>query len=593
MIFIILTLGIEKGIVIIMNTKKYRRVIINIIISFLFVIGLRYMSNTINNFNVVDSVLLVILFYILEKKKIMPIKLDIIYSIICTIIFVIGKEIYLLHNINNIFDYPLSYICKILGVFIIFTVFFIIFRTMIQSTKLKYDDTWTISKKTLILMIVSFIIMYSICYISYFPGLWSYDISVQHKMAIGEFYLANNNPVIHTMLWKFFVILGQKLGNDNFSVIFYTIFQIIVVITTYVYFIIWTNKHKWNKKYIMLIYLYLLLNPLFQLFSIEITKDVIFSCCLLFLSMGLSDLYNSHKKIDMFLVIIFGTLACLLRNNMIYVIIVCNIFFIFITKDKKILLSLTIIILVDLTTTNIIYDKLGIYPVSKGEMLSVPLIQMSKVLNEDNIYTKYEINKLKTFSKDIYKFNPRFADYVKLYFDTDYYSSNKKEFWKLYLKGFKHNPYSYLCSFLDLNIPYWYANSIPIDDYSQRAYIEEGLYNKKLNNNIPNIFKFTKKIYHSFASTNSKFMNLPIISFYFSLSFPFYMLILSSYCFFLRKQNRINLCIVIVYFLLFCTYLLGPVSNFRYIYPFYVAIPMYFGINIMESNNNKENDENK
>lgn len=565
--------------------KKFSENIINIVSSILFVIGLKYMVNVTSDFNIIYVIVFIIMLYILSNKKLVPLNLDIIYSIICTIIFVIGKEIYLFHNISNIWNYMLSYIGNILGVFIIFIIFFNFLRNIIKNYNFKSDNDYVISKKKLFIMIILFIIVYGICYLSYFPGLWSYDISVQHKMAIGEFYLANNNPVIHTMLWKFFVIVGQKLGNDVYSVILYTIFQIIIVIATYIYFVTWTNKNKWNKKIVILIYLYLLFNPLFQVFSLEITKDVLFSCFLLLFCLGIIDLFNTNRNIEMFKIIIFGVLICLLRNNMIYVIIACFIVFTFILRNKKLIISFLSIIIIALTTTNIIYDMLNIYPVGKGEMLSVPLIQISKILNEDNIYTKKEINVLKKVSQDIYEFNPRFADYVKLYFDTDYYEKHKKEFWILYLKGLKYNPYSYFCSFLDLNVPYWYANSTPIDEYSKRIYIEEKLYNEKINNKMPKIFKHINKIYHSFSSTSSKFMSLPIVSFYFSLSFPFWMLILSSYLFFLRKQNRINICITIIYFLLFCTYLLGPVSNFRYIYPFYVAIPLYLGINIKVSEN--------
>ena len=70
-------------------------------------------------------------------------------------------------------------------------------------------------------------------------------------------------------------------------------------------------------------------------------------------------------------------------------------------------------------------------------------------------------------------------------------------------------------------------------------------------------------------------MQLPGIRYFYSLAFPFMSLVV---CVYLIIKNRRADCVLAFTALigLFLTFLLGPVSNFRYIYIYYVALPLYF-----------------
>jgi len=70
-------------------------------------------------------------------------------------------------------------------------------------------------------------------------------------------------------------------------------------------------------------------------------------------------------------------------------------------------------------------------------------------------------------------------------------------------------------------------------------------------------------------------MRIPVCYLYFSLSFPALSLSVGAYLAILnRRKAALYLYLILGLFL--ATYLLGPVSNFRYIYVFYLAFPVYF-----------------
>ena len=171
-------------------------------------------------------------------------------------------------------------------------------------------------------------------------------------------------------------------------------------------------------------------------------------------------------------------------------------------------------------------------------------------------------------------YNPRFTDVVKNGFEDENYTERTKAFWKLWLEIGARVPMHYIDAFLTLNIPLWYPLAEPIDPYANREYIETKMlekdeYHVEWMGVLPGLHEYYERI----AEYRNPGMNLFFLRPLFSLGFPFVSMYLGIYLI-CRDRKKEYFWIYMIYVGVFLTYLLGPVSNFRYIYPFCVAAPL-------------------
>ena len=419
--------------------------------------------------------------------------------------------------------------------------------------------------------------------------MFDYDITTQISMPLSNFH-----PIVHTAIWWIFSYVEKYTNIKDIGVVLYTLFQLAVVIGTYCYFINWEIKNKFNKKYIIGTFLYYALNPILLVFSLCTTKDVIFGMFILLFLTSTYDIYHDNNKTNKIKYILFGIGCCLFRNNMIYVFIIfLLLLLLFFRKIKINIITLNIVIAVYIFN-NIICPAVGVQKGLMQEMMSIPLSQMSYVYLYEDTYSYKEKQLINEYVPGILKYNPRFADGVKHNFNEIKFKKNKSEFIKLYLKGFINHPLRYLYVFLDMNIVYWYPNASSIDPYSNRVYIEDYTYNwniKGKSQKEVSPLKNTYNFMHSFAAYDNSIEKAPIIGNYFLLSFSFWFMLLYSYIYLLDSKDKSKLITLIIIVLLFLTYLLGPVSNFRYVYPYYLAFPLYIGILLF--NKKKEGNKNE
>ena len=72
-------------------------------------------------------------------------------------------------------------------------------------------------------------------------------------------------------------------------------------------------------------------------------------------------------------------------------------------------------------------------------------------------------------------------------------------------------------------------------------------------------------------------MKIPVLCYFYSLAFPFVSMVVCLYLM-IRYKRKEGIVVFTVLIGLFLTFILGPVSNFRYIYGYYLAFPLYFCI---------------
>lgn len=235
-----------------------------------------------------------------------------------------------------------------------------------------------------------------------------------------------------------------------------------------------------------------------------------------------------------------------------------------------------------------LYTAVGIQEGDVREMLSVPMQQIAYVVacHEDSLTEEIKegIEKYLPVEELSQLYNPRFADPVKNRFCSENFQENKGGFLKLWLKLFWDYPKEYIEAFLNLNLPYWYADACTLDSYSNRAYIERDLpenyevggYVFVRDSKIPGLYS----VYQ--ALTNyATYQKLPLISNFFSISTPLWLMLFGVVFLKIQRKRTAAICFLPPMFV-WLTYLLGPVSNLRYMFPIIVLYPL-FGAVILQS----------
>ena len=226
---------------------------------------------------------------------------DYIFSFIGTSIFYTGNLIFYNHKFN-ILLFILYYLLVLIILLVIKNIYL-----CIRKHKIKEKKNFT--KKQITLMMIPLIIVYLICYLGYFPGTFSYDINSVNNMVVQNIVLSNTNPIIYTLLWEFCFKLELLTNITNFRIIIYTIIQLTFIMITNYYLLKWLIKNSYNRTIIILVYLYLLLNPVLHITSIITSKDIIFSYLFLLLMISFININQSFNKKNTLILFILGLLC--------------------------------------------------------------------------------------------------------------------------------------------------------------------------------------------------------------------------------------------------------------------------------------------
>ena len=561
------------------------------LISILFSISIYYLFNKSNIISLLSILFGFISFEIIKKYKFK--KLPYIFSFIGVFIYLLGYSLYYHMSIGYFFK-DINHIMILLCSFISLTIImgnylFYIFETIKKTNifdrengKFKFIPVW-----------LSILVVWLPAYIAYYPGIYAYDIRMQYIELHNV--LTKYHPPLHTFIWGFCEFIGKLIHIRALTV--YSTLQMILISLVTTYIIKFIHDLKVKRPIKIISYIFLVVNPLMPIFSLITAKDVYFAMCFTMVITLLYDFTNneeeflntSKKYIQLY---IFIVLSCLFRNNAVYAFIVLIPVLLIVYRKylKRMIIVFVLPLIVFYIINNPFYHALGILDGNKREMLSVPLQQISYVVkyHNDEIsgFTKNNLKKYIT-EDDIKKyFNIRFADPIKNCFSTHNYYLDKKSFYSIWFNLFKRYPKDYVNVFLELNIPYWFVDADSIDKYAGRPYLEDGAFidNEPQRYEIlPGSLSFVKmppckwekayNFYHNFASY--KYVSkMPIVKTLLSLSFPFVLMVFTSFSLIYKRLYN-KLLVVLLPFMYLMTFLLGPVSNLRYIYPFMMIYPIF------------------
>jgi len=425
------------------------------------------------------------------------------------------------------------------------------------------------------------------CYLAYYPGIMQYDSLEQIEMAFYGFRAyTTHHPPLHTMILQFCVWIGDVTGMEIIMV--YSVIQMILMSAVMAGFMMYIVKRLSNTKVVLItLAVYYVLNPIIAIFSFEMTKDSYFLMAFLLFTMALDHYirhpedYRAHPvKCVLFALTIL--LSMLFRNNAYYVILVLFPLLLIFWGKRRGRLVLAIIFVAAIGACQVItgpvYDSLGIWGNGIHEMTAVPMQQIALTYVEEKDHldeeTVEEIGRFLDVEQIEGAYNPRFYDPIRDIVDQEVLDENRGDFFALWWKIARQYPGTYTRAFAMLNLPYWYPDAKTPDEYSKAAYIEDGItYNEfylfERESKIPWLLEFYQNI-----ANYSLLGGIPVINVITSVSLPIWFLLAMLAILLSRRMYR-DMLTVLPSVLLWGTYILGPVSNFRYILPIFALYPFY------------------
>lgn len=418
--------------------------------------------------------------------------------------------------------------------------------------------------------------------LSIVPGVFSYDAYAEWE-AVRMGMITSHHPVIHVLLVGGLLEGFYKLtGSYNVGICIYTLLQMFLMANALALTIAYMKKKGIGRLGRILTLLFYGLSPVFQLFSICTTKDVLFTACqLLFMVFvlrftGEKDHFFTEKKMQVgFVLTAFGTM--ILRNNGLYIVLVMLVILAFFSKKywKRYGMLVAITLLLYGCYVGPLYSLLSVTPGGIEEMLSVPVQQMARVYHYD--YDSLDARDLELLyrvlpRKNLDAYKPTVSDPVKSGFNREEFYDNRKEFFELWVRWGLEHPLTYINSFLVNTVDFWYPGAVIDgykDPYGKSSYFDyrvaEPGQEKVL---LQGLHNYYEKLSWDKAAQQKPMAFLALSPGWYLLMF----LVMFMYMWCYRKSKL--LLPMLIPLLTIGTVLLGPMALVRYVLIFFYGYPL-------------------
>lgn len=417
-----------------------------------------------------------------------------------------------------------------------------------------------------------------------FPGSFTYDSGYQVHQYAGIPY-DTYHPLLHTLLIHFAISFYDRLNSMELCGALYSVIQMTLVSFCFSQLCASVSRSV-SRRAARLTMLFFGLYPAHMAFASNCTKDVLFSAFLaLFFALCVEELACGLTRRRHVLQVICGMLACLLRNNMIYAMIAWAVLLLLKSKAcRRVAPYAMLSIVLALAGNEGLKAATHAQPGRMVEMFSVPIQQLARArleapecFDEEQLTLIDAVFCTEDFPSGVHRFyDPTISDPVKNRVNAEVVTDNLPELARLWICVGLRCPKLYLEAFLNLTLPSLY----PYREYKvNQPYIELGG-DVALTSPFglepmtrPRRFAAIREwLSAHIFSTGAD--DVPVIRWLFNTGAIFWLLLLlvlyDVYC---GQWSRVLLCMLPV--LLWGTYLLGPVMQGRYLYPFICMLPLF------------------
>lgn len=427
----------------------------------------------------------------------------------------------------------------------------------------------------------------SVTFLAVYPGIYSYDASVQVLQFFGDEPVTTHHPVLHTLFLCGSLKAGQVLFSSfQAGMAIYSVVQAALLNAVFSYVLWRMLRERRSMLLVIFSFLFLIVNPYIQIFLFVTTKDVLFGAAFLMMFLFAVDLFRDaaaffHSRWLQLRFLLMALLLCFLRNQGIYVLLFFGVitlgylFFVYRSGAVRWLLILAASAGCYFVVTGPVFASLGVESGDSREMLSVPMQQLARAYHEvPEQLTEGEQSYIRELIPEDYleMYVPVNADPVKSGFQTEVMKKDPIKFFKTWLTIGLKTPLVYADSFFMGNWGYWYPeetqywiNYIIFDG----AFMEEeyNVLHIKRDSRLPEYEKILREI-----SLTPAFEDIPVLSVILNQAFPFWLMLTAAAVILYHKKCRllIPLTLILGYW---GTLLLGPVTSVRYAFPLMICVP--------------------
>lgn len=319
--------------------------------------------------------------------------------------------------------------------------------------------------------------LYLLCYLPYyltfFPGNCGPDTWESLSMAEGLIPWTNHHPVLFTGAMAAVRRLTGFLPMTG-SVGVFSFLQMTAMAAVLAYLTLRILRGKNTFVGIFTVGM-CALHPFIGMYSIYLSKDVLFSLIMVLLCLQIYDVASSRgellkKPAECVKLTINFLLASMLRNNGFYITVIMLVFFFFLYRSyrKQILSVFTVSVALFLIWQGPVFKAMGIEKQSFAEAASVPLQQIGYVLWEGGTFSEEDMTFLEELMpvekvKEVYQ--PGYTDPYKFdpAFDDAFLNDHVGGFLKVWWHGCTEHFGSYVKAYLMQTVGYWHygeTNSI-------------------------------------------------------------------------------------------------------------------------------------
>lgn len=266
-------------------------------------------------------------------------------------------------------------------------------------------------------------------YLTYFPGGIGNDDFECAKMCLGQIPWTNHHPVFFTAILNIFIKLvgGTNLTAAFGLMAFCQMFLLSIVLSLV---LLWLEYRHAKREFIYVSLGFFALHPIVAMYSIYITKDVLFACIVVLLTLLLLDICKAindnddhlkHRSVWIILAVL-SILTIISRNNGIFMICALAVCMFILLKHyrKQILIAFIIVFVLNGLYKHAIWPAMGIEKQSFVESASIPLTQIAYT-----IYTDGDINADdKEYLESIMPFEDVKKEFAPGYVDTYKFSGS-------------------------------------------------------------------------------------------------------------------------------------------------------------------------
>jgi len=439
--------------------------------------------------------------------------------------------------------------------------------------------TWPVENRIRETLLTAAIILlcWSPYFIAFFPGTMSSDALGEIRQQMGMSPLSNHHPVIHQLMIRTSLVISN--WNVEKATAIYSIFQMFFIALAFAASITYIREKGCTRSIVIVAGLFYAVFPVNPLFAIMMEKGSVFAgvtvvLMLLFLR-AMEKAKCKHSCLLKLCLTLTAFLFCTVRNNGLYAFAIGMLAIIVVNREQWKMYSgiLLFTLVLVFSYQFVLFNVLGVQKSAKGEMLSIPIQQIARVIRDDPAVIETEEGRILTevfpqieLIGELY--DPTVSDPVKQpsMFNSSCFDENPLRYAKCWLKLGINHPKQYIEALLMQNYGYWFTDNT---HYTVSYSIYE-----------PNDFNLKNN--SIFEGLRVKMMTIidrlqysSPVAILFSIGFSVWVLLFSAVLLRLRGRGKTASPLFVVAGL-WLTTLASPVyCEYRYLYALVVCIPLF------------------